>query len=116
MKPDGGSLIGFGSSGAGGASFKAFDPAKNVALEPSFLSATVEDVDRAAQLAAAAAPVLARLSGAGRAKFMRAIAANLEAKVDDLVARAMQETALPEARLKGEVARTVGQLRLYAEA
>src|SRR6478609_8669574 len=116
MKPDGGSLIGFGSSGAGGASFKAFDPARNVALEPSFLSATAEDVDRAVALAAAAAPVLARLSGAGRAKFMRAIAANLEAKSDDLVARAMQETALPEARLKGEVARTVGQLRLYAEA
>lgn len=116
MKPDGGSLVGFGSSGAGGASFKAFDPAKNAALEPSFLSATVADVNRAAELAAEAAPVLARLSGAGRAKFMRAIAANLEAKAADLVARAMLETALPEARLKGEVARTVGQLRLYAEA
>ncbi len=116
MKPDGGSLIGFGSSGLGGGSFKAYDPAKNVALEPSFTSATAEDVDRAAQLAAAAAPALARLSGATRGKFLRAIAANLEAKVDDLVARAMQETALPEARLKGEVGRTDGQLRLYAES
>jgi len=116
MKPDGGSLIGFGSSGAGGAAFKALDPAQNIPLEPSFLSATLADVDRAAELAAAAAPALARLSGAGRAKFLRAVAANLEAKVDDLVARSRQETALPEARLKGEVARTVGQLRLYAEA
>jgi alpha-ketoglutaric semialdehyde dehydrogenase len=116
MKPDGGSLIGFGSSGLGGGSFKAYDPAKNAALEPSFTSATTDDVDRAAQLAAAAAPALARLSGADRGKFLRAIAANLEAKVDDLVARAMQETALPEARLKGEVARTAGQLRLYGEA
>lgn len=116
MKPDGGSLIGFGSSGASGASFKAFDPARGVALEPSFPSATGADVDRAVELAAAAAPVLARLSGAARAKFMRAIAANLEAKTDDLVARAMQETGLPEARLKGEVGRTVGQLRLYGEA
>jgi 2,5-dioxopentanoate dehydrogenase len=116
MKPDGGSLIGFGSSGLGGGTFKAYDPAKNVYLEPSFTSAAVEDVERAAQLAAAAAPGLARLSGADRGKFLRAIAANLETKVDDLVARAMQETALPEARLKGEVARTAGQLRLYAEA
>ncbi len=116
MKPDGGSLIGFGSSGAGGATFKAFDPAKNTPLEPSFLSATVHDADRAAILAAAAAPALARLSGADRGKFLRAIATNLETKSDDLVARAMQETALPEARLKGEVARTVGQLRLYAQA
>ena len=116
MKPDGGSLVGFGSSGAGGASFKAFDPAQNTALEPAFLSATLADVNRAAELAAAAAPLLARLSGAGRAKFMRAIATNMEAKAADLVARAMQETALPETRLKGEVARTVGQLRLYADA
>ncbi|MDQ5980299.1 MAG: 2,5-dioxopentanoate dehydrogenase [Verrucomicrobiota bacterium] len=116
MKPDGGSLIGFGSSGAGGATFKAFDPAKNTPLEPTFLAATSADADRAATLAAIAALALARLSGADRGKFLRAIAANLETKADDLVARAMQETALPEARLKGEVARTVGQLRLYAQA
>ncbi|HEY8993641.1 MAG TPA: aldehyde dehydrogenase (NADP(+)) [Lacunisphaera sp.] len=116
MKPDGGSLIGFGSSGTGGATFKAFDPARNTPLEPSFISATVGDVDRAAELAAMAAPVLARLSGVARGKFLRAIAANLETKTDDLVARAMQETGLPEPRLKGEVARTAGQLRLYAQS
>jgi alpha-ketoglutaric semialdehyde dehydrogenase len=116
MKPDGGSLIGFGSSGTGGASFKAFDPAKNTPLEPSFISATTDDVDRAVELAAAAAPVLALLSGAARGKFLRAIAANLETKADDLVARAMLETGLPEARLKGEVARTAGQLRLYGQS
>ncbi|AOS45429.1 NADP-dependent fatty aldehyde dehydrogenase [Lacunisphaera limnophila] len=116
MKPDGGSLIGFGSSGAMGASFKAFDPAKGTPIEPSFLSASAADVARAAELAAAAAPALARLSGAARGKFLRAIAANLETKVDDLVARAMQETALAETRLRGEVARTAGQLRLYAES
>lgn len=116
MKPDGGSLIGFGSSGAGGASFKAFDPVQNAPLEPSFLSATPADADRAAELAAAAAPVLARLSGAERGKFLRAIAANLEAKTVDLVGRATLETGLPPARLNGEVARTCGQLRLYGEA
>lgn len=116
MKPDGGSLIGFGSSGLGGASFKAFDPAHNVPLEPSFLSAVSEDVDRAVQLAAAAAPVWAKLSGARRHLFLTSIAEKLEARSAELVARAMQETGLPEARLKGEVARTAGQLRLYGEA
>ena len=39
MKPDGGSLIGNGSSGLGGGSFKAYDPAKNTLLEPTFTSA-----------------------------------------------------------------------------
>jgi 2,5-dioxopentanoate dehydrogenase len=116
MKPDGGSLIGFGSSCLGGASFKAFDPARGVQVEPSFTSATIEDVARAVELAAAAAPAWAKLSGAQRNKFLRTIADNLEAKAADLVGRAMLETGLPEARLKAEVARTAGQLRLYGEA
>ena len=115
MKPDGGSLIGFGSSVPDGATFQAFDPARGVHFAPSFFSADLDDVERAAQLAAAAAPVWAKLSGAQRNRFLRAIADNLETKSGDLVARAMQETGLPEARLKGEVARTCGQLRLYGE-
>ena len=57
MKPDGGSLIGFGSSGPGGATFKAFDPTKNVPIEPTFLSAAPEDVECAVQLAVEATPV-----------------------------------------------------------
>lgn len=108
-------MIGFGSSGPGGPSFRAYDPARDVPLEPSFLSATQGDVDRAVQLAAEAAPVLLKLTGAQRNRFLRAVADNLEAKAADLVARAMQETALSEARLKGELARTAGQLRLYGE-
>ena len=115
MKPDGGSLIGFGSSGPGGASFQAFDPARGLHFEPTFSSATTDDVERAVQMAAAAAPAWARLVGAARNKFLRAIADNLETKAADLVARAMLETALQEARLKGELARTCGQLRLYGE-
>lgn len=116
MKPDGGNLIGFGSSGPGGTVFKAFNPATGGALEPGFASATSDDVERAVQLAAAAAPRWAQLSGKRRNEFLRHIADSLEKKSADLVARAMLETGLPEARLKGEVARTAGQLRLYGEA
>lgn len=116
MKPDGGNLIGFGSSGPGGTVFRAFNPATGESLKPGFASATVDDVERAVRLAVDAAPVWARLSGAKRNEFLRHVAAGLEAKSADLVARAMFETGLPEARLKGEVARTCGQLRLYGEA
>ena len=115
MKPDGGSLIGFGSGGLGGPAFKAFDPARNVELEPTFESATLDDVERAVELAAAAAAVWAKLTGERRNQFLQAIANNLETKAADLVARAKQETALPEARLLEEVVRTAGQLRLYGE-
>jgi len=116
MKPDGGSLIGFGSGVPGGKSFQAFDPARGINFEPPFLSASLADVERAVQLAAAAAPVWAKFSGAQRNKFLHAVADNMEAKSADLVARAMLETGLPEARLKGEVARTCGQLRMYGDA
>jgi NADP-dependent aldehyde dehydrogenase len=46
--------------------------------------------------------------------LLRALADRLDTEVEALVALAKQETGLPEARLIGEVARTSGQLRLFA--
>jgi NADP-dependent aldehyde dehydrogenase len=51
-----------------------------------------------------------------RAAFMKAIAIELENCGDELIQTAMQETNLPEARLRGERARTIFQLNSYAEA
>ena len=51
-----------------------------------------------------------------RANFMRAIADELENSGDVLIQTAMKETNLPEARLKNERARTVFQLKSYADA
>lgn len=47
---------------------------------------------------------------------MKAIAIELENCGDTLIQTAMQETNLPEARLRGERARTIFQLNSYAEA
>jgi len=64
--------------------------------------------------AAAAAPVW-RLSAAGdRARWLRAVADSLDAHAAELVEIADRETRLGTARLTGEVARTTGQLRLFA--
>ncbi len=51
-----------------------------------------------------------------RADFMRQIAYEIEALGDPLIQKAMEETNLPEARLRGERARTIFQLNSYAEA
>jgi 2,5-dioxopentanoate dehydrogenase len=51
-----------------------------------------------------------------RAVFMRAIAKELEAAGDELIQTAMNETNLPEARLRGERGRTIYQLESYADA
>lgn len=114
MKPDGASLIGFGSSAPGGAEFHAFNPATGSPLEPAFAAATAADVARAVELAAEAAPLLAARTGTERGQLLRAIAAKLEAAAGDLAVRGNLETALPPARCQGEIARTVGQLRLFA--
>lgn len=57
-----------------------------------------------------------KCSLAQRAAFMKAIAVELEGCGDALIQTAMQETNLPEARLRGERARTIFQLNSYADA
>src|SRR5690242_11156794 len=51
-----------------------------------------------------------------RAEFMRAIGQELKKNEEELVQSAMKETNLPEARLKGELARTIFQLNQYGDA
>ncbi|AYF97976.1 aldehyde dehydrogenase (NADP(+)) [Protaetiibacter intestinalis] len=63
--------------------------------------------------AARVAPAFAALSGARRAELLGRIADALDARADELVAVAGQETDLPEARLRGELARTTAQLRKF---
>ncbi len=51
-----------------------------------------------------------------RANFMRAIAVEIESCGDELIQLAMNESNLPEARLRGERGRTIFQLNSYAAA
>jgi alpha-ketoglutaric semialdehyde dehydrogenase len=116
MQLTGKSLIGF-SSGAGGAgSFRAFNPATGLEMDPPFASAWAAEVDRAVKLAQEAFLVLGRLPGKRRADLCRRIATLIEASAGPIIERGMAETALPQARLQGELARTCFQLRLYGEA
>ena len=108
------SLVGFGD-GAEAAAFTAMNPATGVPLEPKFFAANAEDLERAAALAHSAFPIYSKLSGEKKGAFLRQIAAAIEAAAPAIIKRANLETALPEARLTGEVGRTCGQLRLFAE-
>jgi 2,5-dioxopentanoate dehydrogenase len=108
------SLIGFGD-GAEGAAFTGMNPATGSALEPKFFSATADDLERAATLAQTAFPIYSNLSGKDKGAFLRRIAEAIELAAPAIIQRANLETALPEARLQGEVGRTCNQLRLFAE-
>lgn len=98
-----------------GAEFRAVDPATGERLDPVYHSAEIEDVDLAANLAGEAFATFGKLSGKERGRFLRSIAAGLEGIRSELVNRAHRETALSVPRLQGEAARTINQLRLFAE-
>jgi NADP-dependent aldehyde dehydrogenase len=77
---------------------------------------TAEEINIAMQQAWQAFHIYRKMSLNRRAGFMKAIAAELENCGDALIQTAMQETNLPEARLRGERARTIFQLNSYADA
>ena len=72
-------------------------------------------MDAIAEAAAAARPGWEALGPAGRAAALRAVAGALDARAGELAALADTETALGSTRLTGEVARTTGQLRMFAD-
>jgi len=75
----------------------------------------VRAVDLAAEAAEVAFEDFAHRSADQRASFLEAIAEKIAARAETIVPVAMAETALPEMRLRGEIGRTTGQLRLFAE-
>jgi len=109
------SIIEGQSRETGGAVFHGVDPTTGAHLEPVYHCASLADLNHAADLAEEAFVSYRKLSGHERGRFLRRIADGIEAIVPELVARANSETALPEARLKSESARTINQLRLFAQ-
>jgi len=81
-----------------------------------FNDATTSEIDIVMQNAWKAFHEYRKLSLKDRANFMKAIAVELEACGDGLIQTAMQDTNLPEPRLRGERARTIFQLNSYADA
>ena len=109
------SIIGFGQGAGGTKGFHASEPRTGKRLPPEFLPATAAEIEAAVKLAHEAFASYGHMSGREKARFLRAIAANIESIAEEVIARAEQETALPKARLQGETARTCHQLRLFAQ-
>src|SRR5271169_6371933 len=114
-KLSGRSLIGFREGTGVGEAMYATNPTTGERLAPGFIPATAEEVELATHLAEKAFETYQRVSGRERGAFLRTIAAKIESIAGDVIERAAQETALPQARLQGETARTCSQLRLFAQ-
>lgn len=82
----------------------------------NFTDATIPEINTAMQDAWSAFHIYRKMSLKKRAAFMKAIAVELENCGDELIHTAMRESHLPEARMRGERARTIFQLNSYADA
>src|SRR5947209_724023 len=109
-----GSLIGGSISAEGTTRFHATNPATGERLQPEFIEATPAEIDRAMELARGVFDQHPRLDPEQTAILLEAIADEIMALGDELLDRAGAESGLPPARLTGERARTVGQLRMFA--
>lgn len=116
MKLEGLSLIGGKPGARGGKTFTGVNPVTGAALPVEFHSASLAEADAAAKLASDAFVVYSQWPGAKRAALLNRIAELLEANAALIVERGGLETALPAARLQGELARTCFQMRMYGQA
>ena len=97
-----------------GTAFQAINPATGKFLEGDFHSASLQDADDALQGATKAFQNYKNINKDKKAAFLRAIADEISALGEALVSRASEESGLPVARLTGELGRTTGQLRMFA--
>ena len=114
-KMDGRNLIGFNYSALAEDIMEVLNPVLKQTLEGQFHIATIEETNKAMQLATEAFEDYKKTTGLQRCEFLNAIADEIMELGDLLIQRAMEESGLPEGRLIGERGRTVNQLRLFAK-
>jgi NADP-dependent aldehyde dehydrogenase len=115
MNLHGRNFIGDQLRAGNGETFRAVNPLGDAPLEPAFFAAGESEVNDAMALGEAAFASFRETTGEQRAAFLECIAGEIMALGDDLIARANLETGLTEARLTSERARTVHQLKLFAQ-
>ncbi|MDF9797580.1 alpha-ketoglutaric semialdehyde dehydrogenase [Catalinimonas alkaloidigena] len=115
MQLNGKHIIAGNFSKEGSDGFQGVNPVNGESLAVDFCEATHEEIERAIQQAEVAFQHYRKASGKKKAAFLDKIGEEIMALGDDLLQRCEQETGLPQGRLQGERARTVNQLKMFAE-
>ena len=108
------SIIAGQTTSGNGKTVNGFNPSTNETLEPAYSLIDVSQLEVATAAAEEAFESFSTLDPETHASFLENIADRIESSGDEVVSRAMLETGLPEPRLRGELGRTTGQLRLFA--
>jgi NADP-dependent aldehyde dehydrogenase len=106
--------IGYTPVASGNKKIRVFSTTLRDYLPEEFTVATEAEIEQATSKARAAFEIYRKTTAEARASFLELIGEEIMNIGDDLIRRAMQETGLPEARLTGERARTIGQLKMFA--
>ncbi|MET0634830.1 MAG: aldehyde dehydrogenase (NADP(+)) [Chitinophagaceae bacterium] len=107
-------IIGYIDSAAGEETFHSGNPSRKEPNGSLIYRATRAEVNLAVEKSVAAFAVYRKKSGAEKAAFLEAIAMEMENSGDELIQTCVSETALPKARIEGERARTMNQLKMFA--
>jgi 2,5-dioxopentanoate dehydrogenase len=114
MPLHGHNIVGNEISCCGGVPFRGVNPATGAELPGDFFEAETAEIDRAMTLAEQSFDGYRAKTPGERAAFLDRIGVEIDAIGDELIDRAVAETGLGADRLKGERARTVNQLRMFA--
>ncbi|HLV35932.1 MAG TPA: aldehyde dehydrogenase family protein, partial [Spirillospora sp.] len=101
-------------SAQGSETFTSVDPRTRQPGNVKFHNATAGEIDRAVTAAAEAFKETRNYPASQIAAFLDTAADEIEKKRDELIAMADYETALGSPRLPGELTRTTGQLKAFA--
>ena len=98
-----------------GGTFNATNPTNGQQSTELFSTASTVQAQAATLAASQAFDLYSQFSDQKKADFLRTIGTELEKLRPEIVQRATWETALPEARINGELGRTIGQLNMFAQ-
>ncbi len=107
--------IGNQLSAKGTKTYTTFNPLLNTENEIYYHEATYEEINEAIALAVQSSKEFKKVSGIRKAEFLNAIADEILSLGDELMDIYCSESGLPESRSKGELGRTIGQLRMFAD-
>lgn len=111
---NGHNYIGFTPGAQGSKKLKVFSTVNQDFLPEDFIVATGNEIEAATTKATEAFEVYKKIPSDQKADFLETIADEIANIGDMLIQRAMLETGLTEARLTGERARTMNQLKMFA--
>lgn len=108
--------IGNNLSSEGKVIFKTFNPKLNKNNECNFTEATINELNMAANLAYDAFLEYKNVDSLKRSKFLDSIVDQILLIQNDIVSVYCEETGLPDGRAKGELGRTIGQIRSFSRS